>query len=129
MKIVFSDKKTGRTAQLDVPKDKESVLMGKRLGEEIDGFIIGLDGYKLKLTGLSDNTGAPSRAEIEGTRKARPLLTSGPGLRKSKRGFRARRMVRGDTISADTMQINTFITTYGTKPLDEFFKAKEEKKE
>ncbi|MDE1860696.1 MAG: 30S ribosomal protein S6e [Candidatus Micrarchaeota archaeon] len=127
MKIVFSDKKTGKTAQVEVPKDIEASLMGKTLGQELDGSVIGLDGFKLMITGMSDNTGAPSRSEIEGTRKARPLLTSGPGLRKAGKGYRARRMVRGNTISADTAQINTVISTYGTKPLDEFFKAKEKK--
>jgi small subunit ribosomal protein S6e len=127
MKIVFSDKKSGKTAQLDVPKDKESLLIGKMIGDEVDGFVIGLEGFKLQITGMSDNTGAPSRAEIEGTRKARPLLTSGPGIRKEKKGFRVRRMVRGNTVSADTSQVNTIITAYGSKPLDEFFKPKEKK--
>lgn len=124
MKIVYSDKKSGKTAQQDVAKEAEGALIGKKIGEVIDGFAIGLEGFKLQITGLSDNTGAPSRFEIEGTRKARPLLSSGPGIRKGESGYRRRRMLRGNTVSSDTVQINTIITEYGTKPLEELFKPK-----
>ncbi len=127
MKIVYSDRKTGKSAQREVPKEKESLLIGRRIREQIDGSIIGLEGYKLEIRGLSDQTGAPSRAEIEGTRKSWPLLSSGPGIRKPKRGERRKRLVRGNTISPDTEQINTVIVEYGSLPVDEIFKT--EKKE
>jgi len=54
LKIVYSDRKSGKTAQRDVPKEKEVLLIGKKMKEQIDGSIIGLDGYKLEITGLSD---------------------------------------------------------------------------
>lgn len=129
MKIVFSDKKTGKTAQADVPKEKESMLMGKRIGEVIDGFAANLEGFKLQITGLSDKGGAPSRKEIEGTRKVRVLLGGRHGLGKKSAGYRARKLVRGNTISADTEQVNTVIAEYGTKPMEELFKPKEKKEE
>ncbi|MDE1762301.1 MAG: 30S ribosomal protein S6e [Candidatus Micrarchaeota archaeon] len=129
MKIVFSDRKTGKTAQLEVAKDKEAMLLGKKIGEQIDGFPISLDGFKFQITGMSDKSGTPSRSEIEGTRKAKLLLSSGAGLRYSKHGYRARRLVRGSQISVDTEQINTFIVEYGAKPLEELFKPKEKKSE
>ena len=129
MKIVYSDKKSGKTAQAEVAKDKEAILMGKKVGEVIDGFIADLEGFKLQITGLSDKSGTPSRKEIEGTRKAKLLLTEGTGLRMKGRGFRARRLVRGNTISVDTEQVNTVITEYGSKPLTELFKPKETKVE
>lgn len=125
MKLVFSDPKTGKTAQVEVPKDREGMLMGKMIGEEIEGTAGGLDGYKLKITGLSDSAGAPSRSEMEGTRKAKPLLSSGAGVKHPKKGFRTRRMVRGNTVSNDTSQVNTIITAYGSKPVEELFKPKE----
>jgi len=123
LKIVYSDRRTGKTAQRDVPKEKEALLIGKKMKEQIDGSIIGLDGYKLEITGLSDQTGAPSRIEIEGTRKAWPLLSSGPGIRKPKKGERRKRMVRGNTIAPDTVQINTVIVEYGSIPVEEIFKS------
>jgi len=127
MKLVFSDKKTGKTAQVDVPKEREGMLIGRKMGEVVDGTAGGLDGFKLQITGMSDTAGSPSRPEIEGTRKAKPLIGSGPGARHPKKGERARRSVRGNTISTDTAQVNTVITEYGAKPVTELFKPAEKK--
>ena len=129
MKIVYSDKKTGKSAQMEIVKEAENALLGKKIGEVVEGFIFGLEGFKLQVTGLSDTSGTPSRPELEGTRKARLLLSRGAGLRYKKHGFRARKLVRGNAISADTEQINTVITEYGSKPLEELFKPKEKKAE
>ena len=129
MQIVYSDRKTGKTGQVEVPKDRESQLVGMKMSDVIDGAIAGLDGFKLKITGLSDGAGSPSRWEIEGTRKAKPLLSFGVGMRQRGKGFRSRRSVRGNTVSAETVQLNTVIEQYGSKPLEELFKAKEKKAE
>ncbi len=129
MKIVYSDTKTGKTAQVDVEKEREALLIGRKIYEVIDGSAVGLEGYKLKITGLSDSMGTPSRREIEGTRKARPLLGSAPGIRGAKSGFRRKKLVRGNTISADTSQVNTVIVEYGSKPISELFKPKEKKED
>jgi len=127
LKIVYSDKKTGKTAQAEVLKDREAMLIGKRIGDEVDGSAIDLPGFKLKITGMSDKSGIPSRPEIEGTAK-RYILAAKSKL-KSNRGMRVRRLVRGNAISADTEQVNTVITEYGQKPLEELFKPKEKKAE
>ncbi|MGC8623348.1 MAG: 30S ribosomal protein S6e [Candidatus Micrarchaeia archaeon] len=127
MKIVYSDKKTGKTAQAEVLKDREAMLIGKRIGDEVDGSAIDLPGFKLKITGMSDKSGIPSRPEIEGTAK-RYILAAKSKL-KSNRGMRVRRLVRGNAISTDTEQVNTVITEYGQKPLEELFKPKEKKAE
>jgi small subunit ribosomal protein S6e len=124
MKIVFSDKKSGKTAQLEVAKESEASLMGKKIGEVIEGAVVGLDGYRLQITGMSDNTGSPSRKEVEGSRKAYVFLSRGPGIRLMKKGRRYRKLVRGNTVSAETGQINTVITEYGTKSAEELFPKK-----
>jgi small subunit ribosomal protein S6e len=129
MKLVFSDKKTGKTAQVDVPKDREHMLVGRTMNEVIDGSAAGLDGFKLQITGMSDSSGSPSRPEVSGTRKAKTLISNGPGIRHPKKGFRSRRSVRGNTVSSDTVQINTVITEYGARPVEELFKPKEKKAE
>ena len=129
MQIVYSDRKSGKTGQVEVPKEREPQLMGMKIGEILDGAAVSLEGFKMKITGLSDNTGSPSRHEIEGTRKAKPLLGYGVGMRLKGKGLRSRRLARGNTISADTVQINTVIEEYGSKSLEEMFKPKEEKKE
>ncbi len=126
MKIVYSDRKTGKTAQAEVQPEKESLLIGNGIGDTIDGSVIGLDAYKLQITGLSDKSGTPSRKEIEGSRKTYAFLLSKKG---AKKGIRVRRLVRGRVISQDTEQINTVIVEYGTKPVEEIFKPKEKKEE
>ncbi|VVB76991.1 30S ribosomal protein S6e [uncultured archaeon] len=90
---------------------------------------MGLDGYYFKITGLIDKTGAPSRKEVEFSRKVFMLLSSGPGIRNPKKGKRIRRLVRGNTISVDTEQINSIIEEYGSKSLDEIFPKKAPKEE
>jgi small subunit ribosomal protein S6e len=107
-----------------VPKDNEHLLIGKKMGDTVDGSLIGLEGYGLRITGLSDKTGAPSRKEIEFSRKAFVLLSGGPGIRDSKKGRRVRRLIRGNTISVDTEQVNTVIEQYGAKGVDEIFPKK-----
>ena len=59
MQIVYSDRKTGKTGHAQIPKEREGQLIGKMIGEEIEGASAGLDGFKLKITGLSDSSGAP----------------------------------------------------------------------
>ncbi len=129
MKIVYSDRKSGKTSQAEVPKEFEPMVLGRKIGEQIDGSVIKFEGLKLQITGLTDDTGAPSRREIDGTRKAWPLLSSAPGIRKAKKGYRARRLIRGNTVSADTAQINTVIAEMGSLTAEQLFKPKEKKEE
>ncbi len=125
MQIVYSDRKSGKTGQVAVAKEREAQLIGHKMGEVVDGAVVALDGFKLKITGMSDNNGAPSRSEIDGTLKAHPLLGKGVGMRLRGKGLRSRRLVRGNTISTDTVQVNTVIEEYGSKPQEELFKPKE----
>lgn len=129
MKIVYSDKKSGKTSQLEVPKEKENLLIGLKIGDSLEGFVVGLEGMKFQITGLSDNTGAPSRKEIDGIIKSRPLLSRGPGIKKTRKGYRVKRLIRGNTIGNDTSQINTVITEMGSHNAEELFKPKEKKEE
>jgi small subunit ribosomal protein S6e len=112
---------------MELEKEKEYSVMGKKIGDIFDGAALGLDGFKLKITGLSDKTGAPSRKEVEGTAKTWPLIRSGPGVRHAKKGFRGRRLIRGNMIGPDTGQVNSTIEEYGSIPLDQVFKPKEKK--
>ena len=114
---------------MELGKDKEHSVVGKKIGDSFDGAALGLEGFRLKITGMSDKTGAPSRKEIEGTAKTWPLISSGPGVRHAKKGFRSRRLIRGNMIGPDTEQINSVIEEYGSMPIDKIFKPKEAKSE
>ena len=46
-------------------------------------------------------------------------------MRVKEKGYRARKLVRGNTIGPDTVQINTVIEQFGSKPHEELFKPKE----
>ncbi len=129
MKLVYSDKKTGKTAQREIGKDSEAMLMGKKIGEIIEGGPFGLEGCRFQITGLSDKMGSPSRKEVEGSRKVYILLSKGPGIIGAKKGKRERKLVRGNTISVDTEQVSAVITERGSKGEEELFPKKAEKKE
>lgn len=125
MKIVYSDRKSGRSAQAEVQKDSEAALMGKAIGDEFDGSVAGLEGFRLKITGLSDNCGTPSRKAVAGSRKKYVLMNASH----QRKGMRTRVLVRGNTVSADTVQVNAAIESYGSKSLDEIFPKKEKQAE
>ena len=80
MKIVFSDPKTGKSAQMQLDKDKEAMLLNHKINDIIDGSALGLSGYKMKITGGSDKSGFAMDRSISGaikTRVLRKVATSG----------------------------------------------------
>ncbi len=131
MKIVISDPKTGKSFGLEVPKEKESSLIGKKIGEKLEGGIVGAEGYELEISGGSDASGFPMRKDVSGPRRAAVILSQGTGFRYQGKGVRQKRKVRGNVISDQIAQVNTKVAVAGSKPLDELFPsaAKEEKKE
>jgi len=128
MQIVISDPKTGKSYKVEVPKEKEAEILGKRMGETIDGGFVGAGGYKLELTGGSDASGFPMRMDIAGVKKGKFLVTKGVGFKTKRKGERRRKTMRGNTYTNDTAQINSKVLEYGPTALDEIFK-KEEKAE
>ncbi|PIT84829.1 30S ribosomal protein S6e [Candidatus Micrarchaeota archaeon CG10_big_fil_rev_8_21_14_0_10_45_29] len=129
MKLVISEK-DGKSYQLEVPKAAEGSLLGRKVGDEIDGSALGAAGYTLKITGGSDTAGFPMRKDVDGPRKKKLLLGNSPGIRGAVHGERKKRIVRGRIISDEIMQINCIVLQAGAKPLPELFPKKEgEKKE
>ncbi len=120
MKIVFNDPKTGHAFQKEVDKAKTGQLIGKKIGDEIQGAIIGLEGYTLKITGGSTADGVPMRLDIYGSAKVKALLPSGPGIHPKylEKGMRIKKRVAGNTIAIHTAQVNAVITASGTQALD-----------
>ncbi len=127
-KFVISDPETRRSYQLEIEQSKAMTLVGKKIGDEFDGNIIGLPGYTLKITGGSDKDGFPMVPSVQGPGRKRVLLSKPPGFHPKKKGERRRKTVRGNTISLDIVQINCKVIKKGERPLEEIFK-KEEKKE
>ena len=119
MKIVASDAESGKSYQRELPKEQEGLLVGKRIGEKIEGGIIGLSGYALEITGGSNLAGFPMRKEIPGSKRVSALLSSPPGVRHLRKGSRLKKPVVGGVISSSTAQVNTKISSKGPKSLEE----------
>ncbi|HEY4704725.1 MAG TPA: 30S ribosomal protein S6e, partial [Thermoplasmata archaeon] len=101
-----------------------NALVGRKLGEEIDGLFVGLPGYKLAITGGSDKDGFPMRRDLPGPRRRRILLSGGVGFHPPRSGMRKKKTVRGNTISPDTLQLNLKITVRGPKTIEDAFTEK-----
>ena len=129
MKMVISDSKTGKSYQVEIAKDNEAQLAGKKIGDTVDGGVIGAPGYTLELTGGSDSSGFPMRKDVAGVRKTKILLTDGVGFHAEHEGERRRKLVIGNTYSSEVAQVNAKVAKAGPTPLEELFGKKEEKKE
>jgi small subunit ribosomal protein S6e len=127
MRIVISEA-SGKSYQSELPKDKESAIVGKKVGDELDGNLIGAAGYVMKLTGGSDGSGFPMREEVHGAAKKVILMSDGVGFKATRSGERRRKHVRGNTYSAEIVQVNMMVKTPGASPLEQLF-PKAEKKE
>jgi small subunit ribosomal protein S6e len=126
-KLVLSDAKAGRAYNVSVSGGAASAFLGKRVGDEVDGSPVGLGGYRMKISGGSDRNGNPMRGDLPGMARKRLLLSGGIGFHPRLEGERRRKMVRGNEITPDFVQINAVVSAYGEKPLPEYFKKSEEK--
>jgi small subunit ribosomal protein S6e len=104
-KLVLSDPKTGKSEVQEVKDASAQQLVGRKLGEVVDGSSIGLAG-KLLLTGGSDKAGFPMRSDVLGGGKNYVLMTSGVGFNSKLKGSKERRLVRGNTITEEIYQLN-----------------------
>jgi small subunit ribosomal protein S6e len=124
MRVVVSEQ-SGKSYQLELPKDKEANIVGKKVGEELDGNLVGAAGYTLELTGGSDGSGFPMREEVHGSAKKSVLMSDGVGFKADRSGARRRKYVRGNTFSAEIVQVNTKVKKAGPTPLEQLFPKSE----
>ncbi|MGM0606032.1 MAG: 30S ribosomal protein S6e [Halobacteriota archaeon] len=108
-KVVVADPETGEAFQREVDGQDANRFLGRRLGDEVDGSAVGLEGFTLELTGASDVSGRPLRADVPGPDLKELLLTDGVGYKPSREGERKRITVRGSEISAAVAQINAAV--------------------
>jgi small subunit ribosomal protein S6e len=112
-KLNISFPKDGKAVSVELDEPQSLVLVGKKIGDIIDGKALGLDYGKLRITGGSDKSGFPMRPDVSGGRKVYILTGKGVGLRKlkgkTKKGYRRRILVRGNVITRDIYQINMVV--------------------
>lgn len=125
MKIVIADTKTGKSYQADVEKGKELALIGKKIGETLDGGAFGAAGYMLEITGGSDSSGFPMRKDVPENRKISALVSDGPGFKPQRKGERKKKILRGNAVSQETAQVNLVVKQAGPTALEQLFPKKE----
>jgi len=122
-KLVISEGE--KSHQMEVDQAQTKSLIGLKIGDEIEASLVGLNGYKLKITGGSDKNGFPMKRDVEGPRRIRSLLSGGLGFKPKMDGQRRRKTLRGNAISDDIVQINTIVTEKGDKSIEELLGAEE----
>jgi small subunit ribosomal protein S6e len=104
-KLVLSDPKTGKSEASEVKDASAQLLMGRKIGEVLDATTIGLTG-KIEITGGSDKAGFPMRRDVMGGGKNYILVTGGVGYKSKEEGSKKRKLIRGNTITEETYQVN-----------------------
>ena len=128
-KIIISDPETGKSRFVEVEGTQAVPLIGRKLGEVIDGSVVKMSGQKLKITGGSDKDGFPMRPNVHGGVRVRAILSEGVGFHPSQKGERQRKTLRGDTVTEDIVQINMKIVEKPKKAEKPKGKKKEIEKE
>lgn len=118
-KLVISNPETGKAIQYELDDAKTNALLGKQVGEIVEGDVLGLPGYKLKITGGSDASGFPIRSDVHGSGKKRVLIHGPPGFKSDRKGMAKRKTVRGRELSSDISQVNMRVEEKGSTPLEE----------
>jgi small subunit ribosomal protein S6e len=130
-RVVISDPRSGKAYQVEVKDPGASKLLGRKIGDSIEGDSLGMPGYKLKITGGSDREGFPMRQDLPGTRRRRVLIAGGVGYHPLAEGRKRRKSIHGREISPDIGQINVKIVEAGAKAVEEILgkaQSAEEKK-
>ena len=104
--LIISDPEAGTSQKVELEDNRMGPLIGRRIGEVIDGTIADLAGHQLQLTGGTDKDGIPMRPDVHGSAKSRIILSGGVGYKPKKKGERKRVVVRGNTVSVETTFLN-----------------------
>jgi small subunit ribosomal protein S6e len=105
-KIIVSDPEEGTSKTVELEEARAVPLIGKKIGDTVDGTILGLPGCKVQITGGSDKDGFPMRPNVHGGVRRSVVLSGGVGFNPENRGERRRKKVRGNVITEEIVQIN-----------------------
>ncbi len=117
MKAVIS--KGGKSFQKEID---ENLVYGKKIGDKIEGSILGMDKFELQITGGSDKEGFPMKKGVEGSLRKRLLLSSGVGYKPKRKGVKRRKSVRGQSVSEEIAQLNLKVLKEGNKKFEQLLK-------
>jgi len=105
-KIIVSDSETGKSKAVELEGPKAVPIIGLKLGDVVDGSVVGMSGAKLQITGGSDKDGFPMRQNVHGGVRVGIILSDGVGFHPQQQGERRRKTIRGNIITEEIVQIN-----------------------
>ena len=123
-KIIISDPGNGTSKVVELEESRALPLIGRKIGESVDGAIIDLPSHKVQIMGGSDKDGVPMRPSVHGGVRRNVLLSGGAGFKPESGGQRKRKAVRGNVITDDIVQINLKIIEKPKKPIETRIEAK-----
>jgi len=105
-KVIVSDPEEGKSKVVELDGARAVPLIGRRLGETVDGSVAGMSGRKLLITGGSDKDGFPMRRNIHGGVRVSVVVSESVGFHPQREGERQRKTLRGSVITEDIVQVN-----------------------
>jgi small subunit ribosomal protein S6e len=126
-KIIMSDPETGTSRVVELEETRAVPLIGRKIGDVIDGSVVDLPGHKAQIIGGSDKDGFPMRRDVHGGVRRRVILSGGVGFNPKDEGERRRKTVRGNVITDEIVQLNMKIVEKPKQPKES--KKTKEKKE
>ena len=121
-KVIVSDPETGTSKVVDLEDSRATPLVGRKIGEIIDGAIVDLPAQKVQIMGGSDKDGVPMRPSVHGGVRRNVVLSGGVGFNPKNSGERKRKAVRGNVVTDEIVQVNA-------KIVEKLKKSKENKTE
>jgi len=109
--LVVSDPKTKTSRATTLEGPRAQALVGKSIGEEVDGKLLGVGSVRLRVTGGTDKDGVPMRFDIQGSPRKKAILSGGVGFKPRNEGERLRKLVRGRVISEEIVQVNSVVVS------------------
>jgi len=126
-KLIVSDPEKGTSKAVELEETRAAPLIGRRVGEVLDGSIADMPGKKVQITGGSDKDGFPMRPSVHGGVRRRVILSGGVGFNPQNEGARRRKTVRGNVITDEIVQINLKIVEKAKPKETKKTKEKKEK--
>jgi len=105
-KVIVADPTESKSKVVELEGARAVPLIGKRLGETIDGAVVGMSGSKLQIRGGSDKDGFPMRPNIHGGVRVSVIVSEGVGFHPQREGERQRKTLRGNVITEEIVQVN-----------------------
>ncbi len=124
-KVIVSDPQTGTSKVQELEEARAAPLIGRKLGETVDGAVVEMPGTELQILGGSDKDGVPMRPNVHGGVRRNVVLSEGVGFNAKRGGERKRKAVRGNIITDEIVQINLKIVDQPAKPKEAKSEAKQ----